>query len=79
MSPQGIGGDDRCGVFALSETSRINRTQRRRYSDTKVFGDIYTVLLDFYLPAELESFRKEFGDKVLWQLYEEEIAPFYQR
>ena len=43
------------------------------------FRDIYTVLLDFYSPAELESFRKEFGDKILWQLYEEEIAPFYQR
>ena len=43
------------------------------------FHDIYAVLLDFYLPAELESFREEFGDKVLWQLYEEEILPLYRR
>ena len=49
----------------------------RTFSET--YGDIYAVLLDFYSPAELDSFRKEFGDKVLWQLYEEEIAPFYQR
>ncbi|MBR3748168.1 MAG: hypothetical protein IKN27_14535 [Selenomonadaceae bacterium] len=48
----------------------------RQFSDA--YGDIYAVLLDFYSPAELESFRKEFGDKVLWQLYEEEIAPFYR-
>ena len=48
----------------------------RTFSET--YGDIYAVLLDFYSPAELDSFRKEFGDKVLWQLYEEEIAPFYR-
>ena len=48
----------------------------RKFSET--YGDIYAVLLDFYSPAELDSFRKEFGDKVLWQLYEEEIAPFYR-
>ena len=49
----------------------------RKFSES--YEDIYSVLLDFYSPAELESFRKEFGDKVLWQLYQEEIAPFYQR
>ena len=48
----------------------------RQFSDA--YENIYAVLLDFYSPIELESFRKEFGDKVLWQLYEEEIAPFYQ-
>lgn len=48
----------------------------RKFSETS--GEIYAVLLDFYSPAELEAFRKEFGDKILWQLYEEEIAPFYR-
>ena len=48
----------------------------RKFSDE--YEDVYAVLLDFYSPAELESFRKEFGDKILWQLYEEEIAPFYR-
>ena len=43
------------------------------------FHDIYAVLLDFYSPAELEYFRKEYGDHILWQLYEEEIAPLYRR
>ena len=43
------------------------------------FHEIYAVLLDFYSPAELESFRKEYGDHVLWQLYDDEIAPLYRR
>ena len=41
--------------------------------------DIYAVLLDFYSANELESFRAEFGDHILWQIYNEEIAPFYFR
>jgi hypothetical protein len=61
----------------LPETHEAIGSQPRYVSDS--FVDIYSVLLDFYSPAELESFRKEFGDKVLWQLYKEEIAPFYQR
>ena len=48
----------------------------RKFSEA--YEDIYAVLLDFYSPAELESFRKEFGDKILWQLYEEEVVPFYR-
>ena len=57
---------------------RHNTTTSLPHSDPVDFRDIYTVLLDFFSPAELESFRKEVGDKVLWQLYEEEIAPFYR-
>lgn len=41
--------------------------------------DIYDILLDFYSEAELDSFREEFGDHFLWQLYHEEIAPLYFR
>ena len=48
----------------------------RTFAD--IFGEIYTVLLGFYSPAELDSLRKESGDKILLQLYEEEIAPFYR-
>ena len=57
---------------------RQNTTTSLPHSASVDFCDIYSVLLDFFSPAELESFRKEFGDKVLWQLYEEEIAPFYR-
>ena len=39
--------------------------------------DIYEALLDFYSLQELESFRAEFGDQILWQIYNDEIAPFY--
>ena len=39
--------------------------------------DIYAVLLDFYSANELESFRAEFGDHILWQIYNNEIAPLY--
>ena len=39
--------------------------------------DIYEALLDFYSLHELESFRAEFGDHILWQIYNDEIAPFY--
>ena len=43
------------------------------------FRDLYAVLLDFYSAAELESFRNEYGDHILWQLYDDEIAPLYRR
>ena len=39
--------------------------------------DIYEVLLDFYSKAELDSFRAEFGDHVLLQIFHEEIEPLY--
>lgn len=39
--------------------------------------DIYEALLDFYSLKELESFRAEFGDNILLQIYNDEIAPYY--
>ena len=39
--------------------------------------DIYEALLDFYSFHELESFRAEFGDHILWQIYNDEIAHLY--
>lgn len=39
--------------------------------------DIYEALLDFYSLHELESFRAEFGDNILLQIYNDEIAPYY--
>lgn len=39
--------------------------------------DIYEVLLDFYSFHELESFRAEYGDNILMQIYNEEIVPLY--
>ena len=41
------------------------------------FQDIYEALLDFYSLKELESFRAEYGDQILWQIYSDEIAPYY--
>jgi len=40
--------------------------------------DIYEALLDFYSFHELESFRAEYGDHILYQIYNDEIAPFYR-
>jgi len=39
--------------------------------------DIYEALLDFYSFRELESFRNEYGDHILMQIYNEEIAHLY--
>ena len=39
--------------------------------------DIYEALLDFYSFHELESLRAEFGDHILWQIYNDEVAPLY--
>lgn len=47
---------------------------RRIPSDLR---DIYKALLDFYSLNELESFRAEYGDQILWQIYNDEIASFY--
>ena len=41
------------------------------------YQDIYEALLDFYSLKELESFRAEYGDQVLWQIYSDEIVPYY--
>ena len=51
------------------------RLPRRIPADLR---DIYEYLLDFYSVNELESFRAEFGDHILWQIYNDEIAPFYR-
>ena len=58
---------------------RHNTTTSLPQSVPDAFRDIYTVLLDFFSPAELESFRQEYGDHVLWQIYDDEIAPLYRR
>ena len=39
--------------------------------------DIYEALLDLYSFRELESFRAEYGDNILLQIYNDEIAPYY--
>ena len=39
--------------------------------------DIYKILLDFYSVNELEAFRAEYGEQILWQIYNEEIVSFY--
>ena len=39
--------------------------------------DIYEALLDFYSRRELESFRTEYGDNILTQIYNDEIVPYY--
>ena len=41
------------------------------------YQDIYEALLDVYSLKELESFRAEYGDQILWQIYSDEIAPYY--
>lgn len=41
------------------------------------YQDIYEALLDFYSLKELETFRAEDGDQILWQIYSDEIAPYY--
>lgn len=41
------------------------------------YQDIYEALLAFYSLKELESFRAEYGDQILWQIYSDEIAPYY--
>ena len=56
-----------------------NKTTSLPQSVPDAFRDIYTVLLDFFSPAELESFRQEYGDHVLRQIYDDEIAPLYRR
>ena len=41
------------------------------------YQDIYEALLDVYSLKELESFRAEYGDQILWQIYSDEIVPYY--
>ena len=41
--------------------------------------DIYEFLLDIYSVDELETFRAELGNQILWQIYYDEIASFYRR
>lgn len=67
-----------CGTLYHSQKNRLYDKQddipRRIPSELK---GIYEDLLDFYSSTELESFRAEFGDQILWQIYNDEIASFY--
>ena len=38
---------------------------------------MYNDLLEFYAQEELEWHRKEFGDQIICQLYDEEFGPFF--
>ena len=40
------------------------------------YQDIYEALLDVYSLKELESFRAEYGDQILWQIYCDEFGQF---
>ena len=40
--------------------------------------ELYGVLLDFYSVTELESFRQEYGNQIIQQLYREVIEPYYE-
>lgn len=40
--------------------------------------ELYGVLLDFYSVTELESFRQEYGDQVIQQLYREVLESYYE-
>ncbi|MBO4780535.1 MAG: hypothetical protein J5497_07860 [Selenomonadaceae bacterium] len=39
--------------------------------------DIYEFLLGIYSIDELETFRAELGDQILWQIYNDEVASYY--
>ena len=58
--------------------SLINYEQNNTPHDIPIdLIDIYEALLDFYSRRELESFRAEYGDNILTQIYNDEIAPYY--
>ena len=58
--------------------SLINYEQNTTPHDIPIdLIDIYEALLDFYSRRELESFRAEYGDNILLQIYNDEIAPYY--
>ena len=63
----------------LSPTETFSYAKKIPASGTTEFQEIYDILLDFYSPNELDSFRAEFGDYILWQIYRDEIAPLYLR
>ncbi|MBR0287619.1 MAG: hypothetical protein IJQ82_01430 [Selenomonadaceae bacterium] len=63
------------------EPSKLIRLDDSIYLPRRVpadLQDIYEFLLDFYSVNELESFRVEYGDQILWQIYQDEVAYFHQ-
>ena len=68
-------------ILPISNTSHI-QFYEEEHNDipnniSRDLIDIYSILLDFYSVAELEYFRKEFGDNILQRIYNEEVTPFY--
>lgn len=62
------------------EPSKFIRRDELIYLPRRVpadLRDIYDILLDFYSANELESFRAEYGDQILWQIYNDEVAYDY--
>lgn len=65
-------------VHYYRNLSRIHDEQNTTPHDIPIdLIDIYEALLDFYSRRELESFRTEYGDNILTQIYNDEIAPYH--
>lgn len=41
------------------------------------YSELYDELLEFYTVEELERYREDFGDEVIYQIYIDEYGPFY--
>ena len=41
------------------------------------YSELYDELLEFYTVEELEAYRENFGDEVIYQIYIDEYGPFY--
>ncbi|MBR4643508.1 MAG: hypothetical protein IKO74_12455 [Selenomonadaceae bacterium] len=61
-----------------SNLSLIHEEQNTTPHDIPIdLIDIYETLLDFYSFREIEYFRAEYGDHILLQIYNEEVAPYF--
>ena len=80
-SGYGLWDDDGLGVWNTKKvplSSKADMAEETIPSDLPSYMiEMYNDLLEFYTQEELEWHRKEFGDQIICQLYDEEFGPFY--
>ncbi|MBR0035285.1 MAG: hypothetical protein IJP54_06385 [Synergistaceae bacterium] len=80
-SGYGMWDEDGSGVWNAKKvplSSKIHVQKETIPSDLPSYmTEMYNDLLEFYAQEELEWHRKEFGDQIICQLYDEEFGPFF--
>ena len=75
---------DLTGSYSRHDTKKVPLSTKAETTEESITGDLpsdmiqmYNDLLELYTQRELEWHRKEYGDRIIYELYNEEFGPFF--